>query len=768
MRIGKVGVIGAGVMGSGIAALTASAGFPVVLLDVPADPDRNALAKNAVQRALAARPAPFMDPARASLITTGNTDDHLELLRDCDWIVEAIIEQPEPKRALFARLEPLIGPNTIVSSNTSGIPIQILADGRSENFRRRFLGTHFFNPVRYLHLLELIPAVDTSPEVIARTRSFAERMLGKGVVIANDVPGFIANRLGLFGLFTALRQMERFDLTIDEVDALTGPLIGRPRSATFRTSDISGLDVLVHVSEGLSQATGEDFSLPKWVHELVRQGRLGEKSGAGFYRKEGKQILTLDWKTGEYKPQEPPPLTELAYLRQLPLEQRLKGLTTAGGRYAEYVRTVLVESAHYTLEKTPQLAHDISSVDRALEWGFGWEIGPFRVFDAMGVTFLRGAFAERGLSEPPLLATAKEGFYRRLGSGPRQLSFAGEYTPIEPIPGHLDLSLVKMRVGTLAKNDDASILDVGDGVLLLELHGKMNTLGKATLDMLARALELADRGNFAGLAIGSDDPRTFSAGANLNELLPRVESGDWKGIEAAVRDFQQAIANIRRATFPDVAAPFGITFGGGAELVLHAARVQAHAELAIGFVEAGLGLLPAGGGTKELLFRFTNELAPYEEADPFEAVKRAFKLIAMATTSTSALHASGLGFLRHGDRISMNRDRLLNDARARVLELAPDYRPPVTRTIRALGREGLGNLEYAVWAMREANRATDHDVVVGRKIAWVLCGGDGPAREVTEQDILDLEREAFLSLLGTKETQARIAHMLKTGQPLRN
>lgn len=768
MRISRVGVVGAGAMGTGIASLAVSAGLPVVLLDVPADGDRDALARNAVQRALKARPAPLMDPARASLITTGNTEDHLDRLRECDWIIEAIVERPEPKRALFSRIEPLLSPTAVVSSNTSGIPIRALAQGRSEAFRRRFLGTHFFNPVRYLHLLEIIPTNDTSPEALAHVREFAERILGKGVVIANDVPGFIANRLGLYGIFTTLRLMERFGLTIDEVDALTGPFIGRPKSATFRTSDISGLDVLVHVSEGLTETTGEDFSLPGWVHELVKHGRLGEKSGAGFYRKDGKEIFTLDWKTGEYHPQAVPALPDLAYLQTSPLAARLKGLTKAGGTHAEFLRTLLIDLAAYTLEKTPQLAHDIVSVDRALEWGFAWEMGPFRVFDAMGLDYLRGALADRGIAVPRLLATARESFYRTLGSGPRQLSFAGEYAPIEPVPGQLDLSLVRQRLGALATNDDASVLDIGDGVVLLEFHGKLNTIGAGALDLLAHALELVHRGDFAGLVIGNADPRTFSAGANLAEALPPIQAGDWKTVEAGARRFQEAVASIRRAPFPVVVAPFGLTLGGGAELTLHADLVQAHAELFIGLVEVGVGLLPAGGGTKELLFRFTTELAPYEEADPFEAVKRAFKLISMGTTSTSALEAGRLGFLTPADRICMNRDRLLNDAKARVLDLAPAYTPPVPRTIRALGREGLGNLEYAVWSMREAQYITDHEVTIGRKIAWVLCGGDGPARDVTEQDILDLEREALLSLLGTKQTQERIVHMLRTGKPLRN
>jgi 3-hydroxyacyl-CoA dehydrogenase len=768
MRIAKVGVIGAGAMGIGIAGLTASAGVPVVLLDVPGDTDRNARTREAIRKALKSKMPPFMDPDQAARITTGNVEDHLDLLGDCDWVVEAIIEQIEPKRHLFARLEAVAKESAIISSNTSGIPIASLAEGRSESFRGRFLGTHFFNPVRYLHLLEVIPADETRPETVSQIRGFAERRLGKGVVLANDVPGFIANRLGLYGLIRIMRRMEEFDLTIDEVDALTGPFIGRPRSATFRTGDISGLDVLVLVTEELSRVTGEDFALPVWVHGLVKEGRLGEKSGAGFYRKDGKQILTLDWRRGEYRPAAPPVLAELKYLVAEPLESRLRGLGTAGGTHAEFLRASLLDLAHYTMEHTPELARDIASVDRAMEWGYGWEMGPFHVFDALGLDFLRGAFTQRSLAQPALLSLARESFYRTLGSGPRQLSFSGEYAPIEPVPGHLDLGLVKTRLGALAANDDASVLDVGEGVALLEFHGKMNTLGRATMDMVRRALDLVQDSDLAGLVIGNNDPRTFSAGANLAEVAAMIQAGQWEALEASARAFQDTVTSLRRMPFPVVVAPFGLTLGGGAELVLHASHVQAHAELYLGLVEVGVGLLPAAGGTKELLFRFTRDLASYEEADPFEAVKRAFRLIGLAVTSTSALDAQRLGFLREADRVSMNRDRLLSNAKSRVLDLAPDYAAPAPRTIRALGREALANLEYAIFAMREARQIGEHDVVVGKKVAYVLSGGDGPPRDVTEQDILDLEREALLSLLGTRGTQDRIAHMLSTGKPLRN
>jgi 3-hydroxyacyl-CoA dehydrogenase len=407
-------------------------------------------------------------------------------------------------------------------------------------------------------------------------------------------------------------------------------------------------------------------------------------------------------------------------------------------------------------------------VDRALEWGFAWELGPFCVFDAIGADWLRASFAERRMAEPGLLTTAREGFYRRLGSGPRQLSFTGQYAPIEPIPHSLDLNLVELRLGSLASNREATLLDIGDGVALLKLHGKMNTLGSGALDLIDESLELADRKGFAGLVLGSANANTFSAGANLVEVLGEVDAGHWDALEAAVRRFQDSVARLRTVPFPVVVAASGLTLGGGAEFTLHAARVQAGAELYLGLVEVGVGLLPAGGGTKEMLFRFTRELERYEEADPFEAVKRAFKLISMGTMSASALDARRLGYLRYADRITMNRDRVLQDAKARVIELAPDYTPPVPGSIRALGSEGLGNLSYGIWAMKEAGNITDHEVTIGRKIAHVLCGGDGPARTVTERDILDLEREAFLSLLGTPQTRERIVYMLENGKPLRN
>ena len=769
MRITKLGVVGAGTMGSGIAALAASAGLPVVLLDVPgAGSDRNAVVRQGLDRAKKARPAAFMDGDRASLIRVGNTEDDLQLLGECDLIIEAIIEQPAPKRDLYARLEPLLRGDVIVATNTSGIPMRVLAEGRSPAFRGNFLGMHFFNPPRYLHLLEIIPTPDTRREAIDAARHVSERLLGKGIVFAKDVPGFVANRLGVYGMVLALDMMARYGFTIDETDVLTGAILGRAKSATFRTGDLTGIDVLLHVTEGLSQATGEPFAMPAWVKQLVAAGRAGEKSGAGFYRRVGKDIETLDWKTLNYGPQRKPESPELERVTGLPLAERFAAVRELEGRYGDFAREYLLRFSHYVLQTTPVIAYDLVSVDRAMEWGYAWEAGPFKQMDLLGLEFLKSGFARLGLPAPPLLTKADGCFYRKAGDEQRFLTNDGGYERVPDLPGTIHLASQKRWRRLLETSGDASLVDVGDGVAVLEFTSKMNTLGEGVLRMLTESLGRVQRDGLAGLVIGNDDPRTFTAGADLGWVMRMARDGKWKELEAAVEIFQSCSMSLRAAPFPVVVAPFGLTLGGGCEFAFHADLVQAHAELYMGLVEVGVGLLPAGGGTKELLFRFTSELTPYEEADPFEAVKRAFKLIAMATTSTSALDARKLGLLRPSDRITMNRDQLIADAKARVLDLAPDYVPPTPRTITALGREALGNLHYAAFAMHEGGQITDYEVRLAHEIAYVLCGGDGPRREVTEQDILDLERDAFLRLLGTKETRERIEYMLKTGKPLRN
>jgi 3-hydroxyacyl-CoA dehydrogenase len=771
MRIQKLGVVGAGTMGGGIAALAASAGVPVVLLDVPASgADRSATARGGIERAKKSKPAAFMDVERAALITIGNTEDDLAKLAECDLVVEAIIEQIEPKRALYERLESILPEHSIIASNTSGIPIHLLTEGRSNSFRSRFLGMHFFNPPRYLHLLEIIPTSDTAKKTIDSVRQFSDRVLGKGIVVAKDVPGFVANRLGVFGMVLVIRLTEKHDLTIDEVDVLTGVLTGRSKSATYRTADLSGIDVIAHVTQGLSATTGEDFALSPWVSALVAAGRVGEKSGAGFYKRVGKEIHTLDWRTGEYAPQSKPSVPEVARLGGLPLAERFAAMREWSGREGAFVKEYLLKFSHYVLTTTPVVAYDIAAVDHAMEWGYAWEAGPFKQMDLLGADFLRRGFAEFELDEPALLREATSGFYS--ADGMEVLSLRGGYETVPREPGELRLAALHLPSNrerrVLEHSDDASLLDAGSGVAVLEFHSKMNTLGKGVIEMMHRSLDRVERDGLTGLVIGNEDPRTFTAGADLSMILRLIGAGDWTQIEHAVRVFQDTSLRIRQSPFPVVAAPFGLTLGGGCEFSLYADRVQAHAELYMGLVEVGVGLIPAGGGTTELLFRFASELAAYAESDPFDAVKRAFQLIAMATTSTSALEAQRLGLLRASDRITMNRDRLIADAVARVLDLAPDYVSPVPRTITALGKEAIGNLNYGVWAMREAGQITDHEVRIAHELAYILAGGDGPPRQVTEQDILDLERDAFIRLLGMKPTQERMQYTLKTGKPLRN
>ncbi len=773
MRISKVGVIGAGVMGHGIAALCASAGVPVVLLDIPGStdpksPDRSAPAKSGLLNAIKSKPASFMDNDRAALVTPGNTEDDIGLLADCDWIVEVIVEQAKPKQELFAKIE-AAAPNAIVTSNTSGIPMSVLLEGRTEKFRTRFCGTHYFNPPRYMHLLEIIPTPFTAPEVLTTLHTFQERVLGKGIVVAKDGPGFVANRLGVHGMVLAGRLMMEFGLTIGEVDTLTGALIARARTATFRTGDLSGIDVLVHVTKGLSEATGEDFALAPWIQELVKSGRLGDKTKAGFYSKQGKDILTLNWKTLEYEKQERYSTPEIEALLELPAAQRVNKAKDLRGKHGDFLRRLLVEQSHYCLTMTPQLAYDLAAVDRAMEWGYGWEIGPFKVMDALGLDWLHAEFAKAGKNEPPLLKGAGAAFYQEAPPGVTIATVDAGRIPLPPVPGQLSLAILKRQGRVLEENGEARCVDLGDGVLCLEFCGKMNTLGPGVLELLAKTIDRVSKGKYAGLVLGNDDPRTFSAGANLGAAVSAAAAGDWKAIEATVKAFQDAVMSVRRAPFPVVSAPFGLTLGGGVEFSLHADRIQAHAELYMGLVEVGVGIIPSGCGTKELLFRFTDALKPYDDADPFEAAKRAFKLIATAQMSGSAPEARKMGFLRPAaDRISFNRDRLIADARARVLDLAPDYVAPAMKTIRVLGKETLGNLNYALFSFKEAGQASDHDVRIGHEIAYVLAGGDGPPRDATEQDIVDLEREATLKLLGTKETQARIKYMLETGKPLRN
>jgi len=773
MRIKKLGVVGAGVMGSGITGIAASAGIPVLLLDVPGDEERNGPAKKGLEKAV--KGSAFPDPTRRSLVEVGNVEDDLDGLVGCDWVVEAIVERPGPKRELFEKLEDVLGPDTIVSSNTSAIPMSVLTEGRSNDFRERFLGTHFFNPVRYMHLLEVIPTPDTDRTVLETIERFSDRVLGKGVVLTKDAPGFIANRLGLRGVVEAIRLMEKHDLDIDEVDGLTGPLMGRSRSAIFRTTDIAGLDILVDSVTGMRETSGEELPLPDWIHDMVERGDLGSKSGQGFYRKEENgEILVLDWRTGEYGPREGELQTELKELETAPLEDRLRGLADASGSQGDFARDFFGRTFQYTADKAAELAYDLPSVDRAMEWGYAWQAGPFLQMDAIGLDRIRELVSDVGLDEPSLMRESGDAFYHwgeAEAGGAMVLSLTGgEREPLPDDPGTVSAATLHRQGRVIAENAVSALLDMGDGVALFELRSKMGTLGAEVMDSIRAALEKVEEDGLEGMVIGKDQgPRpVFSAGANLQELLSNARDENFDAVDAQIAAFQDTLMALRDAPFPVVAAPFGTTVAGGAEVCLHSDQVQCHTELRIGLVEFGVGLIPAGGGTKELLFRFTEALSRFAEDELDKAVREAFTLIGMATVSKSAADARKKGFLRDRDRVSANRDRLLADAKDTVRRLAPGYVAPPRRTIRAVGERGIGNLHVTAFSMREAGRMSEHDDRIARELAYVLCGGDGDPRTVTERDILELEREAFLRLLGTEGTQERIEHMLKTGKPLRN
>ncbi|PYR00682.1 MAG: 3-hydroxyacyl-CoA dehydrogenase [Acidobacteria bacterium] len=715
-------VLGAGTMGAQIAAHVANAGVPVVLLDLTAD-----IARDGLKRARALKPDPFFTADAAALVATGGFDGDLSKLAAVDWITEAVVEQLEVKRALLERVDAVRRPGTIVTSNTSGISIAAMAEGRSDDFRRHWLGTHFFNPPRYLRLLEIIPTRETDPSVVERVSHFADHRLGKGVVVAKDTPGFIANHIGVYGVMQILRVLESGQYTIEEIDAITGPAIGRPNSATFRTMDIAGIDILAHVAKNLH------LELPTIVSALVERGWIGEKAGQGFYKRDktatGSGILTLDPATLTYRARQSPKLPSLDAARSIedPAE-RIKTLFNGRDKVGQFLRDTLRPTLEYTARVAPDIAYSTDDIDHAMQWGFGWEIGPFAIMNAIGV-----------------------------GSGPE-----GRQSDLQILKAAKDCNRV------VRKNAGASLVDIGDGVLALEFHSKMNAIGGDTVQMMHAGVKEAAT-NFEALVVGNDAPN-FSAGANLMLLLLEAQEGNWDDIDLMIRAFQGATQALRYADVPVVVAPAGLTLGGGCEIALHGDRVQAAAESYIGLVEAGVGLIPGGGGTKEMLARAVEGL-PATHADLLPFVQRVFETIALAKVSTSAADARRLGFLDEADRVTMNRERVMADAKAYALDRVREgYQRPTPRTAIPVGGQGvLAALKLGVHLAWRAGHISDHDAVVGRALAGVLAGGSLPHRTtVGEQYLLDLEREAFLELCGERKTLERIQHTLKTGKPLRN
>jgi 3-hydroxyacyl-CoA dehydrogenase len=748
--IHSVAVLGAGTMGAQIAAHVASAGVAALLLDVTPEAARDGL-----KRARGLKPDAFFTPEAARLIATGGFEADLAGIAQADWIIEAVVEQLDVKRGLLGRVDAVRRPGTIVSSNTSGIPIAALAEGRSDDFRRHWLGTHFFNPPRYLRLLEVVPTGETDPAAVKRVSRFADLHLGKGVVIAKDSPNFIANHIGLFGVIQVLRALESGEYTIEEIDAITGPALGRPKSATFRTMDIAGLDILAHVARNL------DVELPRIVAALIDRGALGEKSGHGFYKRQktasGSDVLTLDPATLDYRPKQPARLASLDAARAIEdVGERTRTLFASRDKVGAFLRATLAPTLVYTASVTPSIAYSIDDVDRAMRWGFGWELGPFELLDAIGIREVVEAAPGAGI--PPLVAEV-------LGAGRNR--FRNDGVP----PAAPDLQILKAakdRQRIVRRNPGASLIDLGDGVLAVEFHSKMNAIGADTVQMLHAGVKEASA-NFAALVVGNDAP-DFCVGANLMLLLLEAQEGNWDEIELMVRAFQDATRALRFATIPVVVAPGGLALGGGCELVLHGDRVQAAAESYIGLVEAGVGLIPAGGGTKEMLARSVEHL-PGPQADVLPFVQRVFETIGFATVSTSAAAARRLGFLRECDRVTMNRERLMADAKAFALERVQEgYQPPIVRTDIPVGGSGvLAALKLGVHLAWRAGRISDHDKVVGHALATILAGGALPHQTtVGEEYLLDLEREAFLKLCGERKTLERIQHTLKTGKPLRN
>jgi len=778
LNIRNAVVLGAGTMGAQVAAHLVAQGLEVTLLDVvPAGAtDRNVLAKRAVETLRKLKPSPLHLAEHAAALRLGNFEDDWKALAKADWVFEAIVEDLEVKRTVFSKVAAAISKTALVTTNSSGLGVGAMSAHLPADVRKRFFGAHFFNPPRYLKLLEVIPGPETDPAVIAGFEAFGDRVLGKGVVRCKDTPNFIGNRIGSYGLSVVLQTMRDMDLTIEEVDALTGAAIGRARSATFRTCDIAGVDVCVKVIENLYPAVPNDperevFKVPDFMKEMVKRGWLGEKAGAGFYKKEGKEIRTLDWKTLEYRERRKGKFASVDAAQSVAdIGARLKQILANKDKASDFLWRVLMATSFYAASLVPEISDDVLAIDRAMEWGYGWGMGPFRTMDAVGVSALAERAKAGGVPVPglieKLLASGRKGFYDWEDAGPNMFGPSG-VTPVPQRQGIIEVAALKARGAARKKNAGASLVDLGDGVGLVEFHSKMNALGTDTFAMMNTAVK-EGRSHFDALVIGNQ-AENFTVGANLMLVMLAVQEEEWDELALSVSQFQNANMALKYAELPVVVAPFGLSLGGGCEIALHGARIRASAETYMGLVEVGVGLIPGGGGTKELALRAHDRVAGVEGADPFPFIKRAFDTIAFAKVATSGAEALRL-FGREGDSLSANPDRLIADAKQVALGLARSgWRPARPRTdVPALGRPALSAFRAGIHNALRGNQISEHDALVGTKVATILCGGDRDPGVITEQQYLDLEKEAFLSLLGTKKTQARIQHMLKEGKPLRN
>jgi 3-hydroxyacyl-CoA dehydrogenase len=804
-RIEKAVVLGAGTMGSRIAAHFANAGLPCILLDiVPPNlaPDapagvRNKIVRAGLEAAKKSKPAAFFTAALAEKIAIGNFDDDLARCGEADWIIEVVAENLEIKRKLLARVAQFRKPGAIVTTNTSGLPVHLIAEGMSEEFQQHWAGTHFFNPPRYLKLVEVIPGPKTSSEVVESLNEFCGRRLGKGLVVAKDTPNFIANRIGTFSMLNALRLMSTLGMTVEEVDACTGPAVGWPKSATFRTADIVGLDVLVHVVKNIYETAPNDesremYKVPALVEEMVKRGWLGDKTGQGFYKKvkgEGeKEILTLDVNSMEYRPRQKARFGSLEMGKAIEdTRERLRALLEPvlegqkGDKAQQFLWGALSEMCLYAARRVPEISDNVLDVDRALRWGFAWELGPFEIIDAIGVKAFAGQVQKEGRTLPPViqkvLTSGRNGFYKSekgittifdIGSGASK--------SVEEPKGVMILKSLKDAGREVERNSGASLIDLGDGVVCCEFHAKMNAIGADLIAMLHKGLKRLET-DFDAMVI-ANQAVNFSVGANLMLVLVGAQEQEWDELHMAVKQFQNINLAIKYAPKPVVAAPQGMALGGGCEVTLHAAKIQAAAEAYIGLVETGVGLIPGGGGTKEMLIRANEHAAGGEDLDLFHALKPVFETIAIAKVGTSAEECRDLGYLRREDGVSMDRDRLVADAKEAALSLVRSGYKPLAATwqegaqttqVKVLGEQFLAGAKLAIHMMLRGGYASEYDAHVGRKLANILAGGALTSPQlVSEQYVLDLEREAFVSLCGEKKTQERIAHTLKTGKPLRN
>jgi 3-hydroxyacyl-CoA dehydrogenase len=787
LQIRKAAVLGAGTMGAAIAAHFTNAGIPVLLLDIapPEGYDNDRIVKGLFEAAKKLKPAPFMLASNAELIEVGNFTDDITRISECDFVIEAVVERLDIKHTLFTEIAKHLKPSAVVASNTSGIPIESIAEPFSDSFKSRFLGVHFFNPPRYMKLVEVIPGVNTNPKVVQETSQFLDQNLGKGVVAAKDRPNFIANRVGVFSIMCVFDEMLKQGFTPTEVDQMTGKVIGHASSATFRTSDLVGLDVTAHVVSNLYPAIPDDldreaFKIPQVMQDLLEKKILGDKTGGGFFKKskdaDGKRIiLELDLKSFEYKAQAKMKTASLDAAKAIDdIPKRVKSLVWGNDRVGEFLWKTTARISCYAADRIPEIANSIVEIDNAIKWGFGWEIGVFEAWDAIGFVESVERMRAEGMRIPKsietMIASGATSFYRYEKGIRSYYDFAtSTYREIAPRPGVVVLKTVKDSHGVIKSNAGASLIDIGDGVACLEFHSKMNAIGGDTMAMMKYAVDEVER-NHVGLVIGNQGGN-FSAGANIMMLLLAAQEEEWDEIDLMIRNFQNVNMRLRYSSKPVVAAPYGLVLGGGCEVSMHSDKIRAAGETYMGLVEVGVGLLPGGGGTKEMTLRAMDLAKKTPDADPLLFLKKVFELIGMGKVATSAQEARSWGFLRDSDSISMNTDRLIGDAKQEVLNLASaGYVQPNPRSdIYAMGESGMSAFKIALHMMKRGGFVSEHDALIGLKIAKILCGGEmNHATNVSEQYLLDLEREGFLSLCGEKKTQERIAAMLKTGKPLRN